>query len=109
MLLLTGPPASGKTAFCVEQFRECLRRRDRDCLLLVPTTTAAEHLRNELAREGFILSPRAVTTFGRFITDLVPGLLPASTALIELIVARELAKLPLQRYSAVREFAGFRS
>ena len=60
MLLLTGPPASGKTVFCVQQFRECLQRRDRDCLLLTPTTTAAEHLRNELAREGLLLSPKSV-------------------------------------------------
>ena len=109
MLLLTGPPASGKTAFCVEQFRECLRRRDRDCLLLVPTTTAAEHLRNELAREGFLLSPKAVTTFGRFISDLAPGLAPAGTALIELIVADVLPKLPLKRYGSVSDYAGFRS
>ena len=37
------------------------------CRLIVPTATMAEHLRNELAREGFVFKPALVTTFTKFV------------------------------------------
>ena len=73
MLLLTGPPASGKTRFCVSELRERLSRGESNCHLLVPTTTMAEHLRNELTREGFVFSPRVVSTFGKFLGVFFPS------------------------------------
>lgn len=109
MLLLTGPPAAGKTAFCLDEFRSCLRKGAPACRMLVPTTTMAEHLRNELAREGFVLSPRSITTFSRFIDELALGLPGVSTGALEIIAGELLDRLPLARYAAVRDYPGFRS
>src|SRR2546426_54812 len=54
MLLLTGPPGSGRTSHVLAEFRQALRRNASDIRLLVPTATMAEHLRHLLAREGFV-------------------------------------------------------
>ncbi|MBC8165942.1 MAG: hypothetical protein H7Y20_08725 [Bryobacteraceae bacterium] len=109
MLLLTGPPASGKTSFCLGELRECLRKNRSDCRLLLPTTTMAEHLRNELAREGLVFPPRMVSTFGKFVSDYSKDLCAVSSSSLEMIVEEQLARLPDGRYSRVREFPGFRS
>lgn len=109
MLLLTGPPASGKTSFCLQRIRECIRAGRSDCRLLTPTTTMAEHLRNELAREGFVFSPKIVSTFGKFLADYVRDLPAVGRPALELLVAEELEQQPLPRYTEVRDFPGFRS
>ena len=54
MRLLTGPAGSGKTTFVLDRFREALRARETSVRLLVPTATMAQHLRNRIAREGFV-------------------------------------------------------
>jgi hypothetical protein len=33
-----------------------------------------EHLRNQLAREGFVFSPTAISTLAKFVDSLVPEL-----------------------------------
>ena len=109
MFLLTGPPAAGKTSYCLAALRACLRAKNTDVLLLVPTSTMAEHLRNQLAREGFVFSPRLVTTFGRFVNDLAPGLNPVSGGTLQLIVEQVLGGMSSGRYAAVKDYAGFRS
>jgi ATP-dependent helicase/DNAse subunit B len=109
MLLLTGPPAAGKTSYCLQRIRESIRAGRTDCRLLTPTTTMAEHLRNELARERFVFSPKLVSTFGKFLSDYVADLAPVSRPALELLVAEELERLQLPRYAEVRDFRGFRS
>src|SRR4051794_22055871 len=99
MLLLTGPPASGKTSWCLLLLRKQLRDgNSSSARLLTPTTTMAEHLRNELVREGFVFSPKVVSTFGKFVADYVRDLPPVSRPALELIVRDELDRLPLTRY-----------
>lgn len=109
MLLLTGPPASGKTAWCLSQLRASLRARETDCVLLLPTATLAEHLRNQLAREGLVFPPSAVSTLSGLVETLAPAVPVAGAAAVELIVRKELDRLPAaSRYAAVRDFLGFR-
>ncbi len=109
MLLLTGPPASGKTSYCLQRIRECIRGGRGNCRLLTPTTTMAEHLRNELAREGHVFSPRIVSTFGKFLADYVQDLTPVSRPALELLLREQLETLSLPRFAEVREYPGFRS
>ncbi|MCP5119718.1 MAG: AAA family ATPase, partial [bacterium] len=74
MRLLTGPPGSGKTHTVLEILRESARRGANDTVLLTPTATMAEHLRNEMAREGLLLRPDAIQTLWRFVRPLTPEL-----------------------------------
>ena len=109
MRLILGPPGSGKTRLCLDRMRAALRVNREDCRLLVPTATMAEHLRNELAREGFVFRPALVTTFTKFVEPFTAGLAGIPSGGLEIIVAETLAKLPLTRYAGVSEFPGFRA
>lgn len=73
--LWIGPPGSGKTTRVLEEVRARLRRRRGGFRLLAPTSTMAEHLRNQLAREGFLFRPSLVTTLHGFV-DSFEGLPP---------------------------------
>jgi RecB family exonuclease len=108
MLLLTGPPSSGKTSYCLDRIREHLRAGDRNWRLLVPTATLAEHLRNQLAREGFVFSPIAISTLVKFVDNLAADLPQISEGGLEIITAEVLSRACPERYMPVRDFAGFR-
>lgn len=77
--------------------------------MLVPVTTMAEHLRNQLARETFVFSPRAISTFGKFAGEFASELDPVTGPALELILTDCLRTLPFTRYASVRDFPGFRS
>jgi ATP-dependent helicase/DNAse subunit B len=109
MRLILGPPGSGKTTSCLEQLRAALRANRGDCRLIVPTATMGEHLRNELAREGFVFKPALVSTFTKFVEPYCVATPGVSSGAIEIIVAEVLAHTPLTKYAAVRDFAGFRA
>ena len=108
MLLLTGPSASGKTTFCVQRIQEHLRAGDRNWRLLVPTATMAEHIRNQLARQGFVFSPTAISTLAKFVDNLVPDLPNLPTGALEIITGEALAGDCPARYLPMRDFIGFR-
>jgi ATP-dependent helicase/DNAse subunit B len=77
-------------------------------VLLVPTATMAEHLRNELAREGLVFRPDAVATFSKFVAEFVRDKPPLTTSALELTVADLLRTLPLPRFAPLRDANGFR-
>ena len=68
-----------------------------------------EHLRNELAREGFVFKPALVSTFTKFVEPYCVSAPGVTSGAIEIIVAEVLARTSLTRYAAVRDFAGFRA
>ena len=109
MRLILGPPGSGKTTVCVRQLREALRAKRNDCRLIVPTATMGEHLRNELAREGFVFKPALVSTFTKFVEPFCVSTPAVKSGVLEILVAEVLARTPLKKYAGVRDFAGFRS
>ena len=73
MRLLTGPAGSGKTFTILEALRSALQKNDNAVCLLVPTATMAQHLRNQMAREGFVFSPARIQTIWRFIEPWADG------------------------------------
>jgi ATP-dependent helicase/DNAse subunit B len=109
MRLILGPPGSGKATSCLEQLRAALRARRDNCRLIVPTATMGEHLRNELAREGFVFKPALVSTFTKFVEPYCVAAPGVSSGAIEIIVADVLGRAQLTKYAAVRDFAGFRA
>ena len=66
-LLISGPPASGKSRAALEHFRSQTNR-----LLIVPTATMAEHTRHLLARSGFPVRPREIRTLANCLEDWSP-------------------------------------
>ena len=108
MILVLGPPASGKTSYCLDKVRSHLRAGDRNWRLLVPTATMAEHLRNELAREGFVFAPEAISTLAKFVDGLAVDLPEASAAALEIATADTLDRECPPQFLPVRDFAGFR-
>jgi ATP-dependent helicase/DNAse subunit B len=108
MLLLTGPPGSGKSHQILESVRAALRRGSPDFRLLVPTATMAEHIRNQLAREGFALRPELVTTLSKFTSQWVKDYPDVPGAAVDLVVDRVLATRPPEAFAAVAGLPGFR-
>src|SRR5215217_6912830 len=102
MHLILGPPGSGKTKVCLARLREALRAHRDTCRLVVPTATMAEHLRNELAREGFVFKPGLVTTFTKFVEPYTVDTPAISSGGLEILTTEVLARTPLTRYASVR-------
>ncbi len=109
MTLLVGPPGSGKTQRILDQVRLRLAHRRWDFRLIVPTATLAEHLRNELAREGYVFRPEAVTTLSRFVARWVDDSPEPSEARLVLAVRRALDAISPPVFQTVARFAGFES
>src|ERR1700722_12737693 len=69
MRLIIGPPGSGKTESILDQLRDALCSGNRSVRLLVPTATLAQHLQNQLAREGLVFPRAIVGTLHAFIKN----------------------------------------
>jgi len=100
-LLISGPPATGKTRAALERFLTF-----PDSTLLTPTTTMAEHVRNELARTGVAVRPSRVLTLAQFV-DRATELAPAPEAVLHLLIEQALERLRPSRLNAVAQFRGF--
>ena len=107
MQLLTGPAGSGKTFTALEALRAALRRKDGSVRLLVPTATMAQHLRNEMAREGFVFFPALIQTISRFIDPWAAGFPEVSEPLFHLLVEQSVRKLNSPEFAKVAHMAGF--
>lgn len=87
--------------------KDALKRRDWSIRLLVPSATMAEHIRNQLAREGFLLRKTTVTTLSRFIDEFHPaGPVPDAARLESMIVTLLEEHCPAD-YEAVSTQPGF--
>ncbi len=104
--LLTGPAGSGKTAFVLDSLRRALGEDPAAVRLLTPTATMAEHIRNQMAREGLVFSPGVVMTLARFVGQWA-GKPRISSGALFLIVERVLARLQLPAFASVAHMPGF--
>ena len=109
MLLLTGPPGSGKTTRLVNRLEDAFRRGRHDVRLLVPTATMAEHLLHELARRGLAVRPQLIETLWRFVQSLVADLAEVPAFTLNYLVRRALERQAAPIFSPVAKFPGFQA
>jgi len=107
MLLISGPPGSGKTHSILKQVRAMLRD-GAAFRLVVPTATMAGHLRNQLAREGLPLRPDFVCTLSGFVNEWVFDIPEMTAVELELLTGRALAGNCPPEFAAAVEKKGFR-
>src|SRR5580700_5673385 len=107
MRLLTGPAGSGKTASILDQLREALRAGNNSVRLLVPTATMAQHLQNQLAREGFVFPRAIVETLNAFIASYAADAPQVPDAALHLIVEAAARRLNRPEFARVVHLPGF--
>lgn len=107
MRLLTGPAGSGKTAFCLDRVREAIRDGERGVRLLTPTATMAQHLGNQLAREGLVFRARTVQTLHAFVEEWAGGIPEASEPVLYLIVEEVARRVARPEFAKVAALPGF--
>ena len=107
MRLLTGPAGSGKTAFVLERLREALRAGDHAVRLLVPTATLAQHLQNQVAREGFLLRRGLIQTLHGFVEQWAGDAPEAPQEVLYLIVEAAVRRMNRREFAGVAQFPGF--
>lgn len=76
-------------------------------MLLVPTATMAQHLRNHMAREGLPLRPRRVQTLAQFVEDWAGPAKSPPSAILPLLVESALARLSPPEFRQVTGYPGF--
>lgn len=103
MRLLLGPPGSGKSSVILGAIRERLRSTHPAFVLLVPTATMAEHMRNLLAREGLLVRPNSIQTLAGFLDRLMGDAPVAPRPVLDALTAQVIDE---QAPSAISALAG---
>src|ERR1039458_5127672 len=107
MRLLTGPAGSGKTTILLTQFREALRAGGEGVRLLTPTATLAQHLQNEVAREGLVFHRNLIQTLNAFVEESAGEALLAEQPVLYLLVEQAARRLRRPEFARVVDTAGF--
>src|ERR1035441_2169939 len=106
MRLLTGPAGSGKTNILLNQFREALRAGGEGIRLLTPTATLAQHLQNEVAREGLVFHRNLIQTLNAFVEESAGGGRLAEQPVLYLLVEQAARRLRRPGFARRVETAG---
>jgi ATP-dependent helicase/DNAse subunit B len=105
--VLTGPAGSGKTAFVLDCLRAALRSGNSGVRLLVPTATLAQHLQNQIAREGFVFHRSVIQTLSTFVEPWAGELPQAPQAVVRLLVEAAARRAGRPEFARVDDAAGF--
>jgi putative RecB family exonuclease len=107
MRLLTGPAGSGKTTFILDRLRDALRAGKDGVRLLVPTATLAQHLQNQVAREGFVFHRNLIQTLSGFVENWAGDYPEAPRAVIYLMVEEAARRAGREEFARVAGMPGF--
>jgi ATP-dependent helicase/DNAse subunit B len=105
--LLTGPAGSGKTPFVLDALRQALRSGNQGVRLLVPTATLAQHLQNQIAREGFVFHRNLIQTLSTFVEPWAGDPPQAPDAVVHLMVEEAARRAERPEFARVADTAGF--
>lgn len=109
MRLISGPAGSGKTTLLLERLRESLRGNAAAVRLMVPTATLAQHLQNQLAREGFVFPAKLIQTLSQFLRGHAGASTEVSPAVLYLLVEEAANRVGRTEFARVTCFHGFRN
>jgi ATP-dependent helicase/DNAse subunit B len=107
MRLLTGPAGAGKTTIALEQFREALKADGAGVRLLVPTATLAQHLQNQLARDGAVFRGQWIQTLHGFAEAWTADVPQVSDEVFSLLVEDAARRVSRPEFARVAHFPGF--
>jgi len=111
MRLIVGPAGSGKTSLVLREFREAARdsvgSSTAGARLLVPTATLAQHLQNQLAREGCVLRGGSVQTLSDFMRPWALPAVQAPDSVVHLAVEDAVQRVDRPEFRQVAHLAGF--
>ena len=107
MLLLTGPAGSGKTTFVLDRLRQALRAGNHRVRLLVPTATLAQHLQNQIAREGFVFHRDLIQTLSAFVETWAGERPQAPDTVLYLLVEEAARRVQRPEFARVADMPGF--
>jgi ATP-dependent helicase/DNAse subunit B len=107
VLLLTGPAGSGKTPFVLNRLRQALRSGKQSVRLLVPTATLAQHLQNQIARDGFVFHRNLIQTLSDFVDPWAGELPQAPDAVVYLLVEDAARRAGRPEFARVADTPGF--
>ena len=108
MRLIVGPAGSGKTNLVLNELRDAARSGSAAVRLLVPTATLAQHLQNQLAREGCALRGGAIQTLSSFVLPWALPAVQAPDSLIYLAVEEAVRRIDRPEFRQVAHLDGFR-
>ena len=107
MRLIVGPAGSGKTSLVLNELRDAARDGGAAVRLLVPTATLAQHLQNELAREGCTLRGGTVQTLSSFVNPWAQPMVQAPESVVYLAVEEAVRRIDRPEFRQVAHLAGF--
>jgi len=109
MRLITGPAGSGKSSLVLNELRDALRTAGPAVRLLVPTATLAQHLQNQLAREGMAMRGGVIQTLSSFVRPWFAPTVEAPDSVIALAVQEAVRRIDRPEFRQVAQLTGFSS
>jgi len=111
MRLIVGPAGSGKTSLVLHELEEAVRDAagggGEAVRLLVPTATLAQHLQNQLAREGLALRGAVIETLSSFVQPWALPTVQAPDSVVYLAVEEAVRRIDRPEFRQVAHLAGF--
>ena len=105
--MLIGPAGSGKTPYILDCLRQALRSGNDSVRLLVPTATLAQHLQNQIAREGFVFHRNLIQTLYAFVENWAGDRPQAPDAVVYLMVEEAVKRVQRPEFARVADTPGF--
>jgi len=107
MRLITGPAGAGKTSWVMGQLRDAARAGRTGMRLLVPTSTMAQHLQNEGAREGLVFHRNLIQTLSGFVESQVTDFPQAPDSVLYLLTEEAAERVNRPEFRRVLRLPGF--
>ena len=91
----------------LNELRAAVRAGNGAVRLLVPTATLAQHLQNQIAREGLLLRPRLIQTLSAFVRDWGGDAAEVPPAVLYLIVEETVRRIGRPEFAGAADTPGF--